>query len=228
LQNRARAGREWQILYYAFDLLNIEGDDWTGKPLQERKARLREVVSGSEVRYNAELEGSPDAIVATVSSAGLEGIVAKKRDSIYRAGTRVTSWVKLKLNKAQEFVIGGYKPNGDTFQSILSGYYEGERLIFCGKVRQGFNPAVRRRLMKEMEPLRATTCPFVNLPSSRKSHFGEGITADEMSQLRWLKPALVAQISFTEWTSYGMLRHATFEGLRDDKNPRQITREVAG
>jgi len=147
---------------------------------------------------------------------------------MYRAGRRVSSWVKLKLNRAQEFVIGGYKPDGNSFQSILPGYYEGEKLIFCGKVRQGFNPAVRRRLMREIEPLLSTRCPFANLLSSRKSHFGEGITAEEMTQLRWLRPKLVAQISFTEWTSYGMLRHATFEGLRDDKDAREIMREVGG
>ena len=158
--------------------------------------------------------------------AGLEGVIAKRRDSPYRAGTRVTSWLKFKLNKAQEFVIGGYKPNGDSFQSILPGFYEGKKLIFCGKVRQGFNPAVRTRLMKEMRSLPTKKCPFSNLPTSRKSHFGEGITGDEMTQLRWLKPKLIAQVSFTEWTTYGMLRHATFEGLRDDKEPYEIVREA--
>ena len=78
-----------------------------------------------------------------------------------------------------------------------------------------------------MKPLRTAQCPFANLPTSRKSHFGEGITGEEMAELCWLKPKLVAQISFTEWTNYGVLRHATFEGLRDDKSPRQIVREAA-
>ena len=123
-------------------------------------------------------------------------------------------------------MIRGYKPDGDSFQSILPGFYEGKKLIFCGKVRQGFNPAVRTRLMKEMRSLPTKKCPFSNLPTSRKSHFGEGITGDEMTQLRWLKPKLIAQVSFTEWTTYGMLRHATFEGLRDDKEPYEIVREA--
>ncbi len=153
--------------------------------------------------------------------------MAKKRDSFYRAGTRVTTWLKFKINKAQEFVIGGYKPDAGSFQSILVGYYEAKRLLFAGKVRQGFNPYLRAKLFEAMRPCLTSKCPFANLPSSRTSHFGEGITTEEMKELCWLKPKLVAQISFTEWTNYGLLRHATFEGLRDDKEPRSVVREVA-
>jgi bifunctional non-homologous end joining protein LigD len=228
LQNRKTMGRGWSVVYYAFDLLNLEGQDLQRLPLAERKAKLKTLIANSKtpaLRYSAELEGAPAAVVRAVASAGLEGVVAKKRDSLYRAGTRVTSWLKLKLNKAQEFVIGGYKPDAGSFQSILVGYYEGRKLIFAGKVRQGFNPAVRARLLKELRPLLTDVCPFANLPTSRKSHFGEGITVEEMAELCWLKPKLVAQVSFTEWTNYGLLRHATFEGLRDDKAAREIVRE---
>jgi bifunctional non-homologous end joining protein LigD len=227
LQNRASTGREWQIVYYAFDLLSLEGEDWKKKPLHQRKAKLRELLQGSDVRYNAELSGTPEAIVKTVKKARLEGVIAKDRDSLYRAGARVTTWVKFKIDKAQEFVIGGYKADGGSFQSILVGYYDGTKLLFAGKVRQGFNPAIRRRLLETMRPLLATKCPFDNLPSSRKSHFGEGIAIEEMKELCWLKPKLVAQVSFTEWTNYGLLRHATFRGLRDDKEPREVVREFA-
>ncbi|HEX4696342.1 MAG TPA: non-homologous end-joining DNA ligase [Candidatus Udaeobacter sp.] len=226
LQNRASMGRDWQIVYYAFDLLNVEGEDWTKKPLELRKQKLREITKGSDVRYNANLSGSPEAIIRTIETAGLEGVIAKKRDSVYRAGTRVTSWLKFKINKAQEFVIGGYKPDTESFQSILVGYYETKKLIFAGKVRQGFNPASRAKLYHAMQRFLTGKCPFDNLPSSRKNHFGEGITADEMKKLCWLRPKLVAQISFTEWTNYGLLRHATFEGLRDDKEARQVVREL--
>jgi bifunctional non-homologous end joining protein LigD len=225
LQNRKTLGRGWDIVYYAFDLLQLERDSLASRPLHERKAKLKEITKGTGVRYSAELEASPKAVIKTVERAGLEGVIAKDRNSPYRAGIRVTSWLKFKLNKSQEFVIGGYKPYGDSFQSILPGYYDGRKLIFCGKVRQGFNPAVRARLMKQMRPLSRKQCPFLNLPTSRKSHFGEGITADEMKQLCWLRPKLIAQISFTEWTNYGLLRHATFLGLRDDKDPREICRE---
>ncbi len=225
LQNRASTGRDWQIVYYAFDLLELEGVDLKSKPLHIRKEKLHQILTDSAVRFNADLAGSTKDIVASVKAAGLEGIVAKKRDSHYRAGTRVTSWVKFKLNKGQEFVIGGYKPEGGSFQSILVGYYEKGDLIFAGKVRQGFNSGIRATLLKSIRPYLTTKCPFSNLPSSRKSHFGEGITADEMSALCWLKPKLVAQVSFTEWTNYGLLRHATFEGLRDDKTPKAVVRE---
>jgi bifunctional non-homologous end joining protein LigD len=227
LQNRASLGPDWQIVYYAFDLLNFENDDWTNKPLGERKKKLHQLIEGSEVRYNANLSGSSEEIIRTIETAGLEGVVAKKRDSLYRAGTRATTWLKFKINKAQEFVIGGYKPDAGSFQSILVGYYEEKQLIFAGKVRQGFNPYVRAKLLESMRMCLTSKCPFANLPSSRTSHFGEGITAEEMEQLCWLKPKLVAQISFNEWTNYGLLRHATFEGLRDDKEPRVVIREVA-
>ena len=227
LQNRASLGNDWQVVYYAFDLLNFEGEDWTKKPLRERKEKLREILQDSEVRYNANLSGSPEAILRTIKSAGLEGIVAKKRDSFYRAGTRVTTWLKYKINKAQEFVIGGYKPDAGSFQSVLVGYYEAKKLVFAGKVRQGFNPYVRAKLYEAILPCLTSKCPFANLPSSRTSHFGEGITTEEMKELCWLKPKLVAQISFTEWTNYGLLRHATFEGLRDDKEAHSVVREVA-
>ncbi len=227
LQNRASLGNRWQIVYYAFDLLNLEGEDWTKRPLHERKKKLRGILEDSEVRYNANLSGSPKEIIRTIRAAGLEGIIAKKRDSLYRAGTRVTTWLKFKINKSQEFVIGGYKPDAASFQSILVGYYEATRLLFAGKVRQGFNPYLRAKLFRSMEPCLTSKCPFANLPTSRTSHFGEGITTEEMKELCWLKPKLVAQIRFTEWTNYGLLRHATFEGTREDKEPRAVVRELA-
>jgi len=228
LQNRASLRRDWQIVYYAFDLLNFEGQEWTKKPLHERKEKLSEILDGSDVRYNANLPGSPEEIIQTIKAAGLEGVIAKKRDSLYRTGTRVTTWLKFKINKAQEFVIGGYKPHAGSFQSILVGYYQGQKLLFAGKVRQGFNPYLRAKLFDLMQPCLTSKCPFANLPSSRTSHFGEGITAAEMKELCWLKPKLVAQISFTEWTNYGLLRHATFEGVRNDKEPRAVVREITG
>ena len=124
-------------------------------------------------------------------------------------------------------MIGGYKPDAASFQSILVGYYEAKRLLFAGKVRQGFNSYVRAKLLEAMRPYLTSKCPFANLPASRTSHFGEGITVEEMKELCWLRPKLVAQISFTEWTDYGLLRHATFEGLRDDKEARTVVRELA-
>ena len=227
LQNRASLGRDWQIVYYAFDLLEFEGEDWKARPLTERKKRLQQLLSYSEVRYNAELPGSPAQVVRTVKKAGLEGVIAKRRNSVYRASAGTNNWLKLKLERSQEFVVGGYNPDAGSFQSILVGYYETGNLMFAGKVRQGFNPALRSTLLNKLKPLLTSRCPFHNLPISKKSHFGEGITVDDMNKLRWLKPKLVAQVRFTEWTSYGLLRHATFVGLRPDKEPAEVTREQA-
>jgi bifunctional non-homologous end joining protein LigD len=202
------------------------GNRWNEPSLIERKQKLKKIIEGTDVRYNADLAGSVDAIIDSVKAAGLEGVVAKRGDSFYRAGTRVTSWLKFKLSKAQEFVIGGYKPDAGSFQSILVGYYEGKELLFAGKVRQGFNPPSRARLLAQMRPLLTGRCPVANLPTSKRSHFGEGITKEEMVILCWLRPKLVAQVSFTEWTNYGLLRHATFEGLLDDKEPRAVVRAI--
>jgi bifunctional non-homologous end joining protein LigD len=206
-------------------LLNLEGQDLRKLPLEQRRARLKALIKGSEVRFSASLAGVAPEIVRTVRDAGLEGIVAKKKDSLYAAGLRSPDWRKFKLAQAQEFVIGGYKPEGHTLSSLLVGYYQGGRLMFAGKARQGLNPPLRVALRKALKPLLRRSCPFSNLPISKTGHFGEGITKEDMAKLRWVRPKLVAQVSFTEWTSYGLLRHATFMGLRDDKRPEEIVRE---
>jgi len=225
LHNRASLGRGWHIVYYAFDLLNLNGRDLRHTKLCDRKSELNELLGDSGVRYSAELQGSADAVVRSVEAAGLEGVLAKRRDSTYQARGRSTSWLKLKLGYAQEFVIGGYNPTPGSFQSLLVGYYENNKFLFAGKVRQGFNPMMRRSLLKVMKPLETRRCLFSNLPSSKKGHFGEGVTAEDMKKLKWLKPKLVAQVRFTEWTNYGLLRHATFLGLRDDKDAREVVKE---
>lgn len=137
LQNRKSLGREWQIVYYAFDLLNLEGQDLRQLPLCERKAKLRALIAGSPIRYSAELEGDAAAVISTIENAGLEGVIAKRRQSAYQSRTRSPDRLKLKLGHAQEFVIGGYNPTGVSFQSLLAGYYENGALMFAGKVRQG-------------------------------------------------------------------------------------------
>ncbi|HLH55060.1 MAG TPA: ATP-dependent DNA ligase, partial [Verrucomicrobiae bacterium] len=140
--------------------------------------------------------------------------------------SRSLDWRKLKLSLSQEFVIGGYNPERNSFSSLLVGYYQGKQLIFAGKVRQGLNPASRVALMNLLKPNRVQECPFANLPSSKTGHFGEGITKEDMAKLCWVRPKLVAQTGFTEWTSYGLLRHATYQGLRNDKTPREVVKET--
>jgi bifunctional non-homologous end joining protein LigD len=213
------------IVYYAFDLLHLNGRDLTRRPLDERRAALRNIVGDSGVLLSDPLAGTPDRIAAAVRHLGLEGVVAKRRQSLYAAGRRSDAWVKVRFAKHQEFVIGGYKPNAANFDSLLVGYYDGKRLVCAGKVRSGFTPHLRAQVFDQIRRLRAPRCPFKNLPSERSGHWGEGISADEMQLLTWVKPQRVAEVSFAEWTRDGSLRHAAFIALRDDTAAKDIRRD---
>ena len=152
--------------------------------------------------------------------------MAKRWDSTYRPGQRTDRWIKVKFSPRQEFVIGGYKPAGAAFDSILVGYYESRRLHFAGKVRAGFTPHVRAELIRRIADKPARSCPFVNLPNSTgKGHWGEGITEADMTTLRWVKPTTVVEVEFVEWTAENLLRHSRFVGLRDDKQAALVRRE---
>jgi bifunctional non-homologous end joining protein LigD len=131
----------------------------------------------------------------------------------------------MRLGGRQEFVIAGYTPAPRNFDAILVGYWEGRKLLYASKVRNGFVPASRQSLFPNFEKLRTETCPFANLPETKKGHWGEGLTAADMEKCVWLEPRLVAVIDYAEWTPANHLRHANFIGLRDDKNPREVTRE---
>ena len=249
LQHRSALAAGHQLVYYAFDLLHLDGRDLTALSLQERRRALEKVLRGSSVLFSAELKGDLDQIVEGVKRLDLEGVVAKRRDSKYEPANRSGAWLKVQFKRQQEFVIGGYKPEGDSFSSIAVGYYENGKLMFAGKVRGGFNPHSRRELLKAMQPLhlprpsrsqpssRPTSvlrpptsgcpCPFANLPTSKTGHWGEGMTAEQMSEIQWLKPKLVAQVRFTEWTRDAHLRHADYLGLRSDKAAEDVIREQA-
>jgi len=226
-----QALHHWQVeglslVYYAFDLLHLDGRDLTGLPLEERRDRLRGAVFGSDVLLSEPLPGTPARITAAVRGLGLEGVVAKRLKSIYTPGRRSESWVKVRFARHQELVIGGYKPAAASFDSLVVGYYEGRRLMCAGKVRNGFTPGLRAAMIEKLRALAVAKCPFANLPSIRSGHWGEGITAAQMSELEWVKPTLVAEVSFAEWTRDGSLRHAAFVGLRDDKSPRDVKRDA--
>ncbi len=213
------------IAYYAFDILSLEGRDLTQLPLDERRGILSRVVKDTPILLSEPLPGTPASIERAVRRAGLEGVVAKRRSSPYEPGKRSGAWMKVKFGHRQEFVVGGYNPDAKRFDSILVGYYEGSRLMSAGKVRSGFTPHTRAVLFERLEPLATATCPFANLPSSRSSHWGEGVTPEEMRELRWARPVVVVEVAFTEWTRDGNLRHAAYLGIRDDKSPRDVRRE---
>jgi bifunctional non-homologous end joining protein LigD len=217
-----------QVVFYAFDMLHLDGQDLTGEPLTQRRGRLPEIVAqDGTVRVSQELPGTAAAIVEAVRAAGLEGVIAKRKDSPYQPGERSTDWVKLKLEREQEFVIGGYRPEGASgLDALLVGYYEGRDLRFAGKVRAGFVPHVRRELLRKLNSLQFARCPFTNLPDATTGRWGGGVTADQMSEMVWTRPKLVAQIRFVEWTAEGRLRHAAFLGLRSDKAAKDVRRET--
>ena len=214
------------VVYYAFDLLLIGHRDLTRDPLDARRELLAAAAAGTSILLSEPLPGTPAQIERAVRELGLEGVVAKRRSSRYEAGRRSDKWLKVKFSRRQEFAVGGYKPANNGFDSVLVGYYEGKRLYYAGKVRAGFTAHSRGELMRRLAPLGRRSCPFVNLPSTRSSHWGEGVTQEDMAALEWVTPSVVVEIAFTEWTRDNNLRHAAYVGLREDKPARDVRRET--
>jgi DNA ligase D-like protein (predicted ligase) len=223
------AGPSTAIIFYVFDVMVLRGRDVMRETLDARRELLeRHVVPAlsDPVRYAGQLNAGLRDLVASVKAQGLEGLVAKKRTSRYEPGLRSGAWRKMRINRGQEFVIGGYTVGTRTFDALILGYYEGNRLMYVARTRNGFTPAIRGRLFAKLQPLERTECPFVNLPEARSGRWGQGLTKAKMAECRWVKPALVAQVDFLEWTGDDHLRHAKFVGLREDKAPREVTREA--
>jgi bifunctional non-homologous end joining protein LigD len=215
------------VVFYAFDVVHLDGRDLMAEPLLTRRGWLPKVIGDdSVIRLSPVLPGTTREILQALQAAGIEGVVAKRKSSSYQPGERSSDWVKLKLEQQQEFVIGGYRPQGSTgLGALLVGYYAGRKLQFAGKVRAGFTAHIRRELIGKLKPLVSSDCPFANLPDTSSGHWGGGITAEHMQEMCWTKPQLIAQIRFTEWTAETRLRHAAFLGLRTDKNARQVRKE---
>jgi bifunctional non-homologous end joining protein LigD len=213
------------LAYFAFDLVHLDGRDLAKAPIEERRRLLARVLDGASLMRSEPLPGRPADIEQAVRALGLEGVVAKRSGSRYEPGKRSDAWLKVKFSRRQEFVIGGYKPVEGGFDSMLVGYYEGGRLHYCGKVRAGFRPRSRAEVFERIRPLESARCPFVNLPTTTgRTHWGEGVTAEEMTRLRWVKPRVVVEVAFTEWTRDGNLRHASFVAMRDDKQASDVRR----
>jgi DNA ligase D-like protein (predicted ligase) len=213
-----------QIHFYAFDLLVERNKNIMGLALEKRREllaiRLEDVAD--PIRLSESIDGSPQEIVAAARELSLEGIIAKRKDSVYQPGKRSRAWLKYKINKVQPFVIGGYTP-GNPFDALIVGYYEGDDLMYVAKVRNGFVPRVRREIAQKFAGLEENSCPFANLPEKRRTQWA--LTREEMKNCIWLKPRLIAQIEFVEWTPDKHLRAAKFIGLRDDKDAREIVCE---
>jgi bifunctional non-homologous end joining protein LigD len=177
------------------------------------------------IRYSPILEGTLTNLIASVKLQGLEGLIAKRRDSVYEPGLRSGAWMKMRVNAGQEFVIGGYTLGGTAFDALVFGYYDGGKLMYAARTRNGFTPALRADLMKRLKLLETKECPFANLPEKSAGRWGAGLTAAKMVDCRWLKPVLVGQFEFVEWTQDAHLRHSRFMGLREDKKAKDVRRE---
>jgi bifunctional non-homologous end joining protein LigD len=219
--------------YYVFDLLRLNGESLVDLPLAERKARLKKLLgrkAAGVIRYSASLGSDVAALLKQAQSVGLEGLIGKRTDSPYEIGRRSGAWIKLKLHHEQEFVIGGYTPPAGSrthFGALLIGVHQGKKLLFTAKVGTGFNHALLRALHDRFQKLLRDECPFDNLPETKTSRYGQTITASVMKTCRWLKPVLVCQVRFSEWTRDGSLRQPVFLGLREDKDAADVVREKA-
>jgi bifunctional non-homologous end joining protein LigD len=201
------------------------------RPIEERQKALETLVgkNSDALRLSPVFEMKPEALLEAVRAQGLEGIIAKLAASPYEPDRRSGLWLKCKVHGEQEFVIGGFTPPKNTrpyFGAILVGYYDGENFNYAGKVGSGFDHARLKSLYDEFRKRRIADSPFANLPASRRSRFSPGMTAAAMRHVTWVKPELVAQVRFTEWTDDGMLRHPVFLGLRHDKSAKDVVRET--
>lgn len=231
LQHVPAPGRaDRSIVYFAFDLLNLERKALISLASVERKRLLRDALATAPgtVRFVPFFEGEPDDIVAAVKRACLEGIVAKSVNGRYEPGQRSGLWRKLKIGHEQEFVIGGYtlgQGGRSAFSSLIVGYYDGGKLCYASKVGTGFSFRLIRELHALAMPLRQLTCPFDNIPRSAETSWSHGLTAAEVKTATWLRPVLVCRVRFTEWTRDGCLRHPAFQGMRGDKEASEVLRE---
>ena len=227
LQSFLKGGKEKPpLVYYVFDLLNLDGKDLTSLPLVKRKELLEHLIENSSetIRFSTSLQANPGRLVKEMQKRGLEGIVAKLKSSKYQSGRRSGSWAKYKWTHEQEFVIGGYTPPKGTrteFGAILVGYYQDKKLLFASKVGSGFDGRTLASLSAQFQKLIRKSCPFANLPEPLLP----GMTASKMRTCTWLQPKLVCQIRFSEWTRDHHLRQPIYLGLRDDKKPSQVIRE---
>ena len=219
LQADLSEGRADRFVYYAFDLLYLDGYDLTRVALIDRKQQLEKLVgaTGGVVRYSGHFRESGDLVLRHACRLSLEGVVSKQSDAPWRGG-RGRTWIKSKCSARQEFVIGGYTPSSVSpraIGSLVLGVYEGDALHHVGRVGTGFSATAAEKLFSRLHALRTDQNPF-DAP----------LTATERRQVTFVRPELAAEVEFRAWTADGHLRHAAFRGLREDKPAREIVRET--
>jgi len=209
-----------RLVYYVYDVLEVDGVPLLDLPLHERRSRLRKLLDRSDTVLWSEDFGDGRALLDAASGQGLEGVIAKRTESKYLEGRRTRDWLKVKVHRAQEFVIAGYTRGAGrragTFGSLVLAVYEDGELRYVGNVGTGFDDAEIRKLLRLLEPLHRPTSPFRETPK---------LPRVRASDVQWVEPQLVAQVRFGEWTHDGHLRHPAYLGLRDDKAASQVVAE---
>jgi bifunctional non-homologous end joining protein LigD len=214
-----KAGRSDNMMYYVFDVMHLEGVDVTGATLLDRKALLETVLErvprDSAVRFSQHMDCDAQAMFDEACKLGLEGIVSKRRDMPYRGGRR-DEWRKTKCIHADEFVIGGYIDHAavkGAIGSLAFGYYRGGELMYAGRVGTGWDRATAAALWGRLQPLRTKEMPFSVRPDTTR-----------WREIKYVEPKLVAQLEYRGWTADGIIKHAAFKGLREDKRPGDVRR----
>ncbi|HYG37280.1 MAG TPA: DNA ligase D [Cytophagales bacterium] len=222
-----RSEADGELAFYIFDILWYEGQDLMFTALKERRRILNEVVPDKDkIRISQNFETSGVELFELANKMGLEGIIAKREDSFYEADVRSKEWLKIKTQKSQEVIIGGYTKNEGTskkFSSLLTGVFDKGEFVSVATVGTGFTNKMQEEIIQKLEPLQIAECPFLEMPEYNKpSRFRPN---PKPAEVIWVKPELVAEISFRTVASDGTLRHPSFKGLREDKDPKEVVRE---
>jgi bifunctional non-homologous end joining protein LigD len=225
-----RSEADGQLFYYLFDILWLEGYSVMHLPLEERKQLLKSIIpkGSSHLRFSDIIEDNGDKAFELAKQLHLEGVMAKKSGSIYTIGKRTRDWLKIKTEKRQELVIGGYTHNEGSsklFSALLLGIIENGSFNFVTPVGTGFNRKMQQDIIKQLRPYETSQCPFSSVPEYNKpSRFRPN---PPKASVTWVKPTLVAEIAYREQTAGGAIRQPSFKGLRQDKKPVEVVREVA-